>query len=310
MKIRLLGLGVLLGVLLGIAAPDVRGQINEGAQLPQPYLYGNILINRTSEKNKVKPVTFSHWIHRQKHTCRVCHFELKFKFKVNTTEITEQANREGRFCGAAGCHDGKTVFGHTKKEDCEKCHNGDISYGKEKFEEVRKKLPPAKYGNGIDWTMALAKGLIKPLNILSIKPPPDLKMVKLLRFKGDWNVPLPAVIFSHKRHSEWLDCNNCHPDLFPLPVEKKGAKDSEKDMEKDGEKDPGNDVEKKPGKDDAKESDKKKAEKKAPRKLESHLPEKNRMPAISRGESCGLCHLRVAFPINDCGHCHPGMGEY
>ncbi len=303
----------LLCVLMGIAVYDARGQINEGAQLPQPYLYGNILINRISEKNKVKPVTFSHWIHRVKHTCRVCHFELKFKFKVNTTEITEEANREGRFCGATGCHDGKTVFGHIKKEDCVKCHNGDISYGKEKFEELRKRLPPAKYGNGIDWTAAMAKGLIKPINILSIKPPPDLKMVKLMRFKGDWDVPLPSVIFSHKRHSEWLDCNNCHPELFPLPVDKKLAKESEEGAKEQGGKSPENGAGKQPAKEEEKGPDKgadKKADKKAPRKLESHLPEKNRMPAISRGESCGLCHLRVAFPINDCGHCHPGMTEY
>jgi c(7)-type cytochrome triheme protein len=26
-----------------------------------------------------------------------------------------------------------------------------------------------------------------------------------------------------------------------------------------------------------------------------------------KGESCGLCHLRVAFPLNDCVRCHPTM---
>ena len=32
-------------------------------------------------------------------------------------------------------------------------------------------------------------------------------------------------------------------------------------------------------------------------------------PAILKGEYCGLCHLRVAFPMNDCPRCHPGMSS-
>jgi len=97
--------------------------------------YGNILINRTSEKNNVKPATFSHWIHRQKHTCRVCHFELEFNMKVNTTEITEAANKSGKYCGAGSCHDGKAAFGHDEP-NCEKCHNGNKGYGKGKFSKL------------------------------------------------------------------------------------------------------------------------------------------------------------------------------
>ena len=25
------------------------------------------------------------------------------------------------------------------------------------------------------------------------------------------------------------------------------------------------------------------------------------------GMFCGTCHMRVAFPMNDCRRCHPGM---
>jgi len=35
-----------------------------------------------------------------------------------------------------------------------------------------------------------------------------------------------------------------------------------------------------------------------------------RMAAILDGEFCGACHLNVAFPIDDCVRCHPGMGGY
>ncbi len=34
-----------------------------------------------------------------------------------------------------------------------------------------------------------------------------------------------------------------------------------------------------------------------------------RMGAILHGEFCGVCHLRVAFPMTDCGRCHPGVRE-
>ena len=32
--------------------------------------------------------------------------------------------------------------------------------------------------------------------------------------------PMPDVVYPHKQHTEWLDCSNCHPDVF---IPKKGA---------------------------------------------------------------------------------------
>jgi c(7)-type cytochrome triheme protein len=32
-----------------------------------------------------------------------------------------------------------------------------------------------------------------------------------------------------------------------------------------------------------------------------------RMNNMVKGESCGICHLRVAFPLHDCKRCHPSM---
>ena len=31
------------------------------------------------------------------------------------------------------------------------------------------------------------------------------------------------------------------------------------------------------------------------------------MPLILKGEFCGVCHVTVAFPMNDCKRCHPAM---
>ena len=198
-------------------------------QEPQPLApdeYGNTLISRTSEKNGVKPATFSHWIHRRKYTCRVCHFELEFNMQHNTTEISERANRAGRFCGA--CHNGKTAFGH-EKPHCEKCHNGNRGYGKENFPELAN-LPQAGFGNKKDWGKAMEKGLIKPMRYLTVKPPDNFSFDKLLTYTPDRNSG-PAAVFPHKAHLPWLDCNNCHPDIFKM---KKGAQHFTMDLNRKG----------------------------------------------------------------------------
>lgn len=217
-----------------------------------PAEHGNIIINRISEKNGVEPVTFSHWIHRLKYTCRVCHFELEFNFQVNTTEITEAANKAGRYCGTSGCHDGKTVFGHDNKKNCNKCHNDDRSYGSDRYAELSA-FPKARFGNLVDWGQALDKGLIKPQHYLTIKPRSDAGFGKVLLLEAEWQ-GIPAAVFSHKLHTEWLDCNNCHPDIFNIK-----------------------------------------------KKTTKHFS----MNRILKSEFCGVCHLNVAFPMNDCKRCHP-----
>jgi c(7)-type cytochrome triheme protein len=220
--------------------------------LPPPEQYGNLLINRLSEKKGERPVTFSHWSHRVHYTCRVCHFELDFQMKVNTTEITEDANRKGRFCGA--CHNGKIAFGHTE-ENCKKCHNGDITYGKEKFEGLSKTLPPSKYGNKIDWTRAIETGKIKPKQTIFDEPYEPMPFKKKLRLEAEWSM-VPPAYFSHEKHNYWLDCANCHPDIFNIK-----------------------------------------------KKTTKHFS----MVYILDGKFCGACHLRVAFPIDDCRGCHPDI---
>lgn len=215
--------------------------------LPAPEQYGNILINRMSEQKGVRPVAFSHWSHRMKYTCRVCHSELEFSFQVGTTEITEKENTEGRFCGA--CHNGKEAFGHTK-ENCDKCHNGNIEYGVDKFNEIKKQFPTAPFGNGINWVKALNKGLIKPKDTILGSYQPMSFDKKLVMDCGG----IPPAVFPHKAHTQWLDCSNCHPDIFNIK-----------------------------------------------KKTTKHFS----MERILNSEFCGVCHLRTAFPLNDCKRCHP-----
>ncbi len=224
-------------------------QFWEFPPLPPPELYGNLLIDRLSTKKGEKPVTFSHWIHRTKYTCRVCHFELDFAMKRNQTEITEEDNKNGLYCGA--CHNGKEAFGHTE-ENCKKCHNGRLDYGTEKFSKLLT-LPSSPYGNKIDWVAAVEEGLIKPKQSLydeSYKPMPFKKRLKL---EAEWTF-VPPAYFSHEAHSYWLDCANCHPDIFNIK-----------------------------------------------KKTTKHFS----MIYNLEGRFCGVCHLRVAFPMDYCKGCHP-----
>jgi len=238
--------------LMGYAA--TAGAYWQFPPLPQPAEYGNILINRLSEKNGQKAVTFSHWSHRLRHACKVCHLELGFEMRLNATEITEEQNRQGRFCGAGGCHDGKAAFGHTRKDQCDKCHNGNIAAGVEKFKELDS-FPKTPFGNQIDWVTAFKEKTIKPKRTILAEQTAPIVFDKSLKLEAGW-VEVPPVFFPHDAHNQWLDCSNCHPDIFNVKV-----------------------------------------------KTTAHFA----MQYILEGKFCGVCHLKVAFPINDCKRCHPGM---
>lgn len=221
--------------------------------LPPREQYGNILIDRTSGTSGQQPVTFSHWLHRTKFTCRVCHGELDFQMKRNATEITERANRSGKFCGA--CHNGKIAFRHNG--NCDKCHNGDIGYSDKRFDDfiLKNALPMTFAGNGVNWAAGMATGAIKPAIHLK-KKSQDMNFEKELLLEAELSI-IPPAIFPHKAHAAWLDCDNCHPDLFN--IKKKGTHFS--------------------------------------------------MTEILNGNYCGVCHISVAFPMDECKRCHPAMRE-
>jgi len=197
----------------------------------------------------MKAVRFSHWVHRIKYTCRVCHLELDFAMAVNETGITEDDNLNGLYCGA--CHDGKRAFGHTK-ENCSRCHTGDIRSDEKSFREFSSRMPKTDYGNGIDWSMALKRGFIDPRSSLTPGVEP-MRFGKFLKLEAEWSM-VPPAYFPHREHEAWLDCANCHPDIFN--VKKKTTK---------------------------------------------HFS----MRYILEKKFCGVCHMNVAFPLDDCRRCHP-----
>ncbi len=161
-----------------------------------------------------------------------------------------------RYCTA--CHNGKIAFAPKEAEgdNCRRCHNADQNPNREKFEALKKSLPHAKFGNEIDWVKALSTGAIKPKGPLSGSSQPvglDKSLTLAAEMSG-----IPPAVYPHKTHEQWLDCANCHPDIFNIK-----------------------------------------------KKTTKHFS----MSRILNGEFCGFCHLRIAFPINDCKKCHPAMRD-
>jgi c(7)-type cytochrome triheme protein len=131
--------------------------------------------------------------------------------KANATEITEEKNLRGEFCGA--CHNDKAAFGHTKK-NCNKCHNGDIAYGSKFFRALRR-LPRDEYGNEVDWVKALKRKKISPKETIFAEPYVPIPFKREFEVDAKASMAPPAE-FSHDAHTAWLDCSNCHPDIFSI----------------------------------------------------------------------------------------------
>lgn len=221
-------LTVLLVVVITLLA-SVALATNFGTKkrMPRPQEFGNVIINNYSEKNNIAPVVFKHWVHRTKYTCRVCHVDIGFAMEAGGSDIKEEDNKNGLYCGS--CHNGKVAFAATTREklvtevqNCDRCH----SYGKEvktqkDFNENFKDFPQARFGNRVDWMKAEATGKIK----LSDQVPGISMKRQAIAAPKDFDIKstilgMPDIIFSHKIHAEINGCELCHPEVFGA---KKGA---------------------------------------------------------------------------------------
>jgi c(7)-type cytochrome triheme protein len=71
-----------------------------------PQRYGRVVLGSFTGKAKVPAVAFDHWRHRALFTCRLCHVDVGFAMTAGATKVSASTNRGGFHCGA--CHDGKT----------------------------------------------------------------------------------------------------------------------------------------------------------------------------------------------------------
>jgi c(7)-type cytochrome triheme protein len=250
-----------IGVALLLLAPGIPG----AWEVVPPQKYGLVELGNLSAGARIPPVSFDHWRHRARFTCRLCHVDVGFAMSAGQTGISASTNRSGYHCGA--CHNGKTLIGgktvfascSTSKDvdespDCRRCHQRrDPAKLEKDYLALAEKLPRKGQGNGVDWEAAEAKGLLRPIDHVegvSIRRAP-LKMDKEISIESSgW---MANVLFSHRKHSVWNGCEVCHPEIYPST--KSGTK-------------------------------------------------KTTMIQISSGESCGVCHTKVAFPLGECERCH------
>ena len=86
---------------------------------PSEAEYGDVVLNKLSEKNGVRPVVFPHWFHRVRFRCKVCHSELAFKMRAGANDVSMADISNGKFCGM--CHNNQIAWGADK---CDLCHSG------------------------------------------------------------------------------------------------------------------------------------------------------------------------------------------
>ena len=195
---------------------------------PKPHEYSSEIINNYSEKAKIAPVVFPHWIHRAKYTCRLCHVDIGFAMQSGATLIREADNRDGLYCGS--CHNGKEAFASDDKErlgdntsTCDRCH----SYGKKvtfknNFYKFRKGLPKERFGSGINWLAMEEEKRITLQDYLEGVSMPRNKMKEPKEFSLSADqINMPSIIFSHKKHTVWNGCELCHPEIFPVKRDSK-----------------------------------------------------------------------------------------
>jgi len=200
---------------------------NAVAQVP-PAQFGRVTLDKYSSKAGLGPVSFDHWLHRSKFTCRVCHVDIGFAMQANSTGIRAATNQQGFHCGA--CHDGKRSFdgkvvfracsNSTPTQECARCHSTAGAARKYDYENFTARFPKNAYG--VDWEEAESIGLIKPVDVIegiTIKKP-------ALKTQEDFSIAprvawVSDIIFSHKKHTVWNGCELCHPEIFPAT--KKGV---------------------------------------------------------------------------------------
>ena len=219
MRIRTVAAALLLAFFILPVTPGQSTGVKK--RRPRPDEFGNVVMNNASEKNGMAPVEFSHWVHRARFTCRICHVDIGFAMQANGTMVREEDNRKGFYCGA--CHNGRIAFaaqaGKTSAEtkNCDRCHSVGKSVPHHDFAIFTADFPKGRFGNNVDWEMAELAGKIRLVDTLpeiSVKRKP-FDVPKDYSIEAKIN-GLPQIIFSHKKHAIWNGCELCHPDIYAV----------------------------------------------------------------------------------------------
>jgi c(7)-type cytochrome triheme protein len=163
---------------------------------------GDIVLDRYFKNGgKLPPPKFPHWFHRIRFKCKVCHPAI-FKMKKGENDITMDKIMKGEFCGK--CHDGTTAW-QVSFDACPRCHTKQASDA-----TAIANLPKDNQGQ-LDWVASITNNQINPKDAIDPKAKTGTPFRLNLQYKGK---NMPDAIFPHYAHTLWLDCNNCHIDIF------------------------------------------------------------------------------------------------
>ena len=241
-----------------------------------PSEYGRVIIKNYSKRAGLAPVVFDHWVHRSRYTCRLCHVDIGFAMNAGGTDITAAMNRQGLYCGA--CHDGKRpVDGKKDKKIFAAC--SDVVSKEDSLRCDRCHSRGKKVAREYEFTTFTEKLPKAPLgNGINWEEAEAKGLIKLVDFLEGVSIQRPSLKaqkdFSITVRSSWMD--------KVLFSHKKHA---------------------------------------VWNGCEVCHPEifpsvqkgtmKYSMFQIAEGQYCGVCHDKVAFPLQDCQRCHTepvGMG--
>jgi len=78
--------------------------------------------------------------------------------------------------------------------------------------EAFQNLPTTNDGNRVDWVKALEEGMIVPR--YELEDPHAAAFTMDLVIVREVKGSMPDVVYPHLQHTEWLDCTNCHDEIF------------------------------------------------------------------------------------------------
>jgi c(7)-type cytochrome triheme protein len=77
--------------------------------------------------------------------------------------------------------------------------------------DALRRMPSDSAGNKVDWVRAFEDGYIRPRS--SIAGEDEVRQLDTEIIMNDTG-SLPRVLFPHRQHTKWLDCENCHEKIF------------------------------------------------------------------------------------------------
>jgi c(7)-type cytochrome triheme protein len=148
-------------------------------------------------------VVFSHSTHTAWLSCANCH-PAPFAMEAGAAAAGSGDIHDDQHCGA--CH-GKVAFGIA--DGCTLCHLRRL---------------PRDSADHIDWSEALASHAITPGDGPRRAATPSSPLDLDIEYAAAAQ-PAFRSLFSHRTHTQWLSCANCHPRLFPEGPDRLGGTD-------------------------------------------------------------------------------------